>query len=291
MDARPARLAGHRRQRTPGMGSAGPEERTLHAGRALAGAGRLRGHAGHRAGGDLLRALRAAHGNHRQHHDHFHQHPLLVPTKGSVDVAVEAYSSPLPNAPHGRRVTIEAFAPGLMQVPVRVLKIEATVFSANASADVVYKDIVAPAVCRFGQDERETAGDAGLDARFGESAPEDRRRFSRIVDPVSDAPEGSNGKSRLISESAWQCKIPRVLTEVIDHLRNCEPYQAEVKAYYSGRNDETERRVAIRRYAEKGIEVQNLAGKSEGGAHRSAGAIAAAALCAPAHGLRSALLP
>ncbi len=74
---------------------------------------------------------------------------------------------------------------------------------------------------------------------------EDRRRYNRIVEP------GSEAKARPITEAAWQCKIPRVLTEVIDHMRHNEPYQKEVKAYYSGRADEAVRIESIQRYVEK----------------------------------------
>ena len=74
---------------------------------------------------------------------------------------------------------------------------------------------------------------------------EDRRRYNRIVEP------GSETKARPITEAAWQCKIPRVLTEVIDILKHNEPYQKEVKQHYAGRADEAERIAAIRRYVEK----------------------------------------
>jgi hypothetical protein len=176
-------------------------------------------------------------------------YPLLVPTKGGVDVAVEAFATPLPDTDGGRRIQIEAFAPGLMGAPVRMLKIEATVFPAGASAEQIYQRHVAP---QFAELSKMTGRLPGLPALTHPSAisQEDRRRYSRIVEP------GAGGKSRPISESAWQCKIPRVLTEVIDHLRNNEPYQAEVKGYYSGRTDEAERRAGIRRYVEKEIKYR-----------------------------------
>lgn len=180
-------------------------------------------------------------------------YPLLVPTKGSVDVTVEAYAEPLPDTLHGRRVIIEAFAPGVMKAPVRVLRIEATVFPAGTAPEAIYDQIVAP---QFAELSKMSGKLPGMPALTHGSAisPEDRRRFGRIVDPAGD----TNGKARPISESAWQCKIPRVLTEVIDHLRNCEPYQAEVKAYYSGRTDEAERRTAIRRYVDKELKYKLL---------------------------------
>jgi hypothetical protein len=76
---------------------------------------------------------------------------------------------------------------------------------------------------------------------------DDARRYARIV-----------GLDRPITPAAWQAKIPRVLTEVIDHLNRHAAYQAEVKAYYAGREDEAERRRAIERYVQKECKYRSL---------------------------------
>lgn len=184
-------------------------------------------------------------------------YPLLVPTKGAVDVSVEALEVPPASArslPEGcREVQIEAYGPGVSDAPVRLLRIEALVLRPDASPDTVYQQFVAP---RFAELSKALGKLAGMPALSHPSAisQEDRRRYSRIVDPAAMSAPSDNGANRglrPISESAWQCKIPRVLTEVIDHLRNNDAYQNEVKAYYAGRADETERREAIRRYVAK----------------------------------------
>ena len=184
-------------------------------------------------------------------------YPLLVPTKGAVEVTVEAHEitpAPARKLPDGcRELQIEAFGPGLSDVPVRLLKIEALMLRAGASPDRACEQFVAP---QFAELSKSLGNLPGMPALTHPSAisQEDRRRYSRIVDPagMAAAPNhGENGTVRAISESAWQCKIPRVLTEVIDHLRNNDTYQGEVKAYYAGRADEAERRDAIRRYVGK----------------------------------------
>jgi hypothetical protein len=75
---------------------------------------------------------------------------------------------------------------------------------------------------------------------------EDCRRYTRIVEP-------EHTQTHRITESAWQVKIPRVLTEVIDLLRHNESYQAAVREYHSGRSDEAQRREAIRNYVGKEV--------------------------------------
>ena len=178
-------------------------------------------------------------------------YPLLVPTKGAVEVTVEAYQSPAneiqsAGIPGGRLIQIEAFGPGVTDQPVRLLKLEAIVFDAGTSTDLVYEKVIAPQFAELSKMSSKLPGFPALTHPSGISH-EDRRRYSRIVEP------GSAVKPRPITESAWQCKIPRVLTEVTDHLRHNDAYQAEVAAYYKGRADETERRDAIKRYVAKEI--------------------------------------
>jgi hypothetical protein len=55
-----------------------------------------------------------------------------------------------------------------------------------------------------------------------------------------------------------------VLTEVIDLLRESDAYRKETKAYYEGRDDERERREAIRKYVEKEVKYGRI---SAGAAH------------------------
>lgn len=174
-------------------------------------------------------------------------YPLLVPTKGAVEVTVEAYEiqahGTQPQLLGCRNLQIEAYGPGLSGTPVRLLKIDAVVYRAGTSAELVFEKIVAP---QFEHLSRQAAKLPGLPALSHPSSisQEDLRRYSRIVEPEFQ-------KLRPITECAWQCKIPRVLTEVIDHLAHSEMYQSEVKAYYAGRADEAERREAIKRYVAK----------------------------------------
>jgi hypothetical protein len=182
-------------------------------------------------------------------------YPLLVPTKGDVDVIVEAYETPATGpaagvVPGGRTVTIEAFGPGITGAKVRLLKIEALVYKAGTSAELVYEKVCVP---MFEEMSRQSASLPGLTsiAHPSSISQEDRRRYSRIVEPGFEKP-------RPITESAWQCKIPRVLTEIIEHFKHDDVYQAEVKKYYTGRADEEERRAAITRYVAKEIKYKWL---------------------------------
>jgi len=176
-------------------------------------------------------------------------YPLLVPTKGAVEVQLEAYELPPGATPSpvkgARHLQIEAFGPGITGAVTRLVRIEALTFPAGTSADEVYEKIVAP---QFAEMEKNAAKLPGLPSLAHPSSisQEDCRRYSRIVEPgfVNTHP---------ITESAWQVKIPRVLTEVIEHLRYNETYQNEVRAYHSGRSDEAERRGAIRLYVEKEV--------------------------------------
>jgi hypothetical protein len=172
-------------------------------------------------------------------------YPLLVPTKGGVDVRVEAFELPAPNAkaPGCRNILIEAFGPGISGSPVRLLKLEAQIFRAGTSPEQVFQEVVAPQFAELAKLASKIPDMPSISHPSGISS-EDRRRYSRIVEPGAKT-------TRPITESAWQCKIPRVLTEVIDRLRFTEKYQSEVRAYYQGRADEEQRREAIKRLVEK----------------------------------------
>lgn len=178
-------------------------------------------------------------------------YPLLVPTKGAVDVTVEAYEVPPTPSQHGglagcRCVQIEAFGPGITSQQVRLLKMEAVVFKPDVSHESVFEKVVAPQFAELSKMVEKLPGFPAL--RHPSSiSTEDRRRYTRIVE------SGPAGSAQQITESAWQCKIPRVLTEVIDHLRHNDAYQSEVTAYYAERPEEAERRDAIRRYVKKEI--------------------------------------
>jgi len=172
-------------------------------------------------------------------------YPLLVPTKGAVEVSVEAYEIPDATAlPGCRKIQIEAFGPGLTAPDTRLMKLEAVTFRAGTSRDDVYESTVKPQFEELSKMANNLPGMPAL-SHPSSISHEDRRRYSRIVELGSDL------HARPITEAAWQCKIPRVLTEVIDHLRHNEPYQKEVRAHYSGRADEAERIAAIQRYVEK----------------------------------------
>ncbi|HYF47815.1 MAG TPA: hypothetical protein VEJ63_00300 [Planctomycetota bacterium] len=176
-------------------------------------------------------------------------YPLLVPTKGSVEVQVDAYEVPPGATPSpvsgARHLQIEAFGPNITGTVTKLMRIEALTFPAGTSADEVYSKIVAP---QFAEMEKNAAKLPGLPSLAHPSSisQEDCRRYSRIVEP-------GFVKTHPITESAWQVKIPRVLTEVIEHLRYNDTYQNEVRAYHSGRSDEAERREAIKRYVEKEV--------------------------------------
>ncbi len=174
-------------------------------------------------------------------------YPLLVPTKGDVVVTVEAYELPDTSAgalAGSRKIQIEAFGPSLTGGQTRLMKLDAVVFKAGTSREDVYQSVVKPQFDELSKTANKLPGMPEL-AHPSSISQEDRRRYNRIVEP------GSESKARPITESAWQCKIPRVLTEVIDILKYNEPYQKEVKAHYAGRADEAERVAAIRRYVEK----------------------------------------
>jgi hypothetical protein len=172
-------------------------------------------------------------------------YPLLVPTKGAVDVTVEAYEIPTLGAlPGCRTIQIEAFGPSLTGSPTRLIKLDTVVFRSGTSRDEVFESVVRPQFGELAQLANRLPGMPALTHPSSISS-EDRRRYSRIVE------RGSEATARPITEAAWQSKIPRVLTEVIDHLRHNEPYQREVTAYYAGRADEAARIEAIQRYVEK----------------------------------------
>lgn len=184
-------------------------------------------------------------------------YPLLVPTKGSVEVSVEAWEVPTlsPSAskiPGCRTVQIEAFGPGVAGTPVRLLKMEAIVFRAGTSAERVYQEFVQAQFAETGKLAGKLPHMPAL-SHSSAISQEDRRRYVRIVEPSGIGSVHVERQPHPITECAWQCKIPRVLTEVTDHLRHSEPYLAEVRAYYAGRADEAERREAIQRYAAKEI--------------------------------------
>ena len=172
-------------------------------------------------------------------------YPLLVPTTGAVDVTVEAYElSDLNALPGCRKIQIEAFGPGLTGAPTRLMKLDAVTFKAATPREDVFQSVVKAEFDELSKMANKLPGMPAL-AHPSSISQEDRRRYNRIVEP------GSEIKARPITEAAWQCKIPRVLTEVIDHLRHNEPYQKEVKAFYSGRADEAVRLESIQRYVEK----------------------------------------
>ena len=172
-------------------------------------------------------------------------YPLLVPTKGAVEVEVEAFELSSENElPGCRKIQIEAFGPGLNGSRVRLMKLDAVTYRPGTSREQVFESSVKAQFEELSKMAHKLPGMPALSHPSSISS-EDRRRYSRIVEP------GHEIKARPITECAWQCKIPRVLTEVIDHLRHNEPYQKEVSAFYTGRADEAERIDAIRRYVEK----------------------------------------
>ncbi len=179
-------------------------------------------------------------------------YPLLVPTKDEVRVRLRASETreTLPAHPSlgpARRLVIEAHGPGLNQEPVRLLKLEALVFPPKADVNEIYNLLVAKEFKNLSELAGKRTDLPGLSHPAAISG-EDGRRFARIV-----------GLSRQITPSAWQAKIPRVLTEVTDHLRNNPTYQSEVTSYYADREDEAERLRAIERYVQKEVKYRHLA--------------------------------
>ena len=178
-------------------------------------------------------------------------YPLLVTTKDEVRVTMRAKEQrePLPKHPElgpARRLTIEAHGPGLQQEAVRLMKIEALVYPPEANPEALYEALVEPEFSELRGLSDKRPDLPGLSHPAAISA-EDGRRFARIA-----------GLPRLITPSAWQAKIPRVMTEVTDHLRNNPTYQAEVQGYYAGREDEAERYRAIERYVQKEVKYRHL---------------------------------
>src|SRR5207244_1315418 len=127
--------------------------------------------------------------------------------------------------PGGRRLQIDAFGPGVSGTPVRLLKLEALVYRAEMDAQQVFEKVVAPQFHALGAQAGKLPGMPALQHPSSISR-EDRRRYSRIVDPPANLLPQAEGrkKTNRITESAWQCKIPRVLTEVTDHLQHSEAY-------------------------------------------------------------------
>lgn len=174
-------------------------------------------------------------------------YPLLVPTKGQVDVRLEAGEVAGKSGGNGKRqLVIEAFGPGLFGAPVRLLKMEVDCYAATSDPEAIYKEAVAPEFERLAKLEAQKPGMPGH-SHPAAISQEDRRRYARIV-----------GFDRRISPAAWQAKIPRVLTEIIELMENHEAYMAEVKTYHEGREDEAERRAAIARYVDKEIRYRHL---------------------------------
>lgn len=173
-------------------------------------------------------------------------YPLLVPTKGEALMRLDGYAMGSRSPDGGRRLLIEAHGPGINGLPVRLLKLEALIFSDGWEPDALYEKVVA----REFESLKQLAGKKPTMPGMAHPAAiseEDRRRYAHIL-----------GLDRPISPSAWQAKIPRVLTEMIDHLRHHEGYQQEVRAYYDGRADETERREAIARYVQKEVKYRAI---------------------------------
>ena len=177
-------------------------------------------------------------------------YPLLVPTKGAVNVRLEGYeltgkSTPESGQGKARHLLIEAHGPSLTGRTVRLLKMEALTFPSNASAEVAFELLVKREFERLTKLSEPAATQPGISHPASISG-EDGRRYARMVE-----------RPRPITPLAWQAKIPRVLTEVIDYLRHHDAYQKEVKAYYAGREDEAERHRAIERYVRKEIKYHH----------------------------------
>jgi hypothetical protein len=177
--------------------------------------------------------------------------PLLVPIKGGTEVTIEATemratggSEDDGRAP--RRMLVEAFGPNLLGQPARLMKCEALLYPAGSDPQRVYDEAIAPEFARISAHLGEKRDLPFLNHPAAISK-DDRRRYCRIV-----------GLERPITPLAWQSKIPRVLTEVMDHMKTHENYQREVNEYYAGREDEAARREAIRLYVEKEIKYRHL---------------------------------
>ncbi|MBI3828539.1 MAG: hypothetical protein HY291_03425 [Planctomycetes bacterium] len=181
-------------------------------------------------------------------------YPLLVPTKGEVLVRLDGFelrSDPTAGAAekglgNARHLLIEAHGPGLDGLPVRLVKLEAVLYPAGVAPEAVYEKIVAR---EFESLSKLSSAKQDMPSLSHSSAisEEDRRRYARIL-----------GIERGITCTAWQAKIPRVMTEIIDHLRSHTGYQKEVRAYYDGRADEAERREAIAKYVQKEIKYRAI---------------------------------
>lgn len=186
-------------------------------------------------------------------------YPLLVPTKGEVLVRLEGFELRGEASPgaaeqglgQARHLLIEASGPGLNGQPVRLLKLEAVVYPAGTSLQAVYDKIVVREFESLGKLLAEKQGKPAL-SHSSAISEEDRRRYARIL-----------GLERSITCCAWQAKIPRVMTEIIDHLRHHEGYQKEVQGYYAGRADEAERREAIARYVQKELKYRTIRPEDE----------------------------
>ncbi|MCZ7646415.1 MAG: hypothetical protein M5U26_14210 [Planctomycetota bacterium] len=192
-------------------------------------------------------------------------YPLLVPTTGKVDVKIEAFelrgeNPPDPDLGQVRHLLLEAHGPGLDGQPVRLLKLEALAYPAGTNPEAVYRKVVAPEFQSLEKLKDQQPSMPGI-SHPAAISEEDRRRYARIV-----------GFDRRISPLAWQAKIPRVLTEIIEHMRGHEAYQKEVRGYYDGRPDEAERRAAIARYVEKEAKYRGIeSGSREARAEELAG--------------------
>ena len=174
-------------------------------------------------------------------------YPLLVPLKGEVQMTVEGYEVSAQTELGGRRLEIEAYSAGPAGAPARLLKMEALVFAPEADREAVFQRHVAPQFAELGA---LTAKLPDLPRLHHPAAisKDDRRRYLRMV-----------GKEHGITPSAWQAKITRVLTEIIDVLLASPPYVAEVTKYYAERQEEKERRAAIARYVGKEVKYRRVA--------------------------------
>jgi hypothetical protein len=179
-------------------------------------------------------------------------YPLLVPTKGDVVVEVEAAErrAPLPGKPglgSARFLNVSVRGPGLHGARPQLMRLEALSFPPGTQGEAVFAEVVAPEFERLGKLAQQKPDLPALSHPAAISL-DDARRYARIVD-----------LERPVTPAAWQAKIPRVLTEVIDHLRTHPAYQGEVKAYYAGRQDEADRRQAIAGYVAKECRYRQIA--------------------------------
>ncbi|MCW8133953.1 MAG: hypothetical protein KIS92_26645, partial [Planctomycetota bacterium] len=145
-----------------------------------------------------------------------------------------------------RHLLIEAHGPGLDGLPVRLMKLESVVYAAGTPAEKIYEKIVAREFESLAK-VADTRQDKPSLSHGSAISDEDRRRYARIL-----------GIERGITACAWQAKIPRVMTEIIEHLKTHDAYQKETRSYYDGRADEAERREAIARYVQKEIKYRAI---------------------------------